>query len=164
MLLWLVGHASRFVPREGERPETCWLEQRTREAARRSLALPALGSFLRSRDSTPELNDAELANHDFLEAFRHFAFTRPNKVLRPVDYRNLATEELGGVYEGLLELTPRVSGDGADFTLERFAGNRRKKTGGFYAPDSLVQCPRIRRWTRWWRRQCAARPAPTPSE
>ena len=110
------------------------------EAARRRLALPALGSFLWSRESTPELNDAELANHDFLEALRHLAFTRQNKVLRPVDYRNLATEELGGVYEGLLELTPRVSGDGADFTLERFAGNRRKKTGGFYTPDSLVQC------------------------
>ena len=57
-----------------------------------------------------------------------------------MDYRNLATEELGGVYEGLLELTPRVSGDGADFTLERFAGNTRKRTGTFYTPDSLVQC------------------------
>ena len=40
-----------------------------------------------------------------------------------MDYRNLATEELGGVYEGLLELTQRVSGDGADFTLERFAAS-----------------------------------------
>ena len=110
------------------------------ESARRSLALPALGSFLWSPESTPELNDAELANHDFLDALRHLAFTRQNKVLRPVDYRNLATEELGGVYEGLLELTPRVSGDGADFTLERFAGSKRKRTGSFYTPDSLVQC------------------------
>ena len=32
VLLWLVVHASRFVPREAERPETCWLEQWTREA------------------------------------------------------------------------------------------------------------------------------------
>ena len=276
VLLWLVVHASRFVPREGERPETCWLEQWTREAeqqgaralgelrggveralrilgrgftshprnaalrerlrtgaltpdglhgqllrvvyrliflfvaedrtldgqsllhprddsggaraareayaahygtarlrhlagrikgsrhgdlwrqfrlladalsgepdsesARRRLALPALGSFLWSRESTPELNDAELTNHDFLEALRHLAFTRQNKILRPVDYRNLGTEELGGVYEGLLELTPRVSGDGADFTLAKFAGNARKMSGGFYTPDSLVQC------------------------
>ena len=44
------------------------------------------------------------------------------------------------MYEGLLELTPRVSGDGADFTLERFAGSKRKRTWGFYTPDSLVQC------------------------
>ena len=110
------------------------------EAARRHLALPALGSFLWSRASTPELNDAELANHDFLEALRHLAFTRQNKVLRPVDYRNLGAEELGGVYEGLLALTPRVSGDGADFTFAEFAGNARKTSGSYYTPDALVQC------------------------
>ena len=110
------------------------------ETARRRLALPALGSFLWSRESTPELNDAELTNHDFLEALRHLAFTRQNKVLRPVDYRNLGTEELGGVYEGLLALTPRVSGDGADFTFAEFAGNARKTSGSYYTPDSLVQC------------------------
>ena len=110
------------------------------ESARRRLALPALGSFLWSRESTPELNDAELTNHDFLEALRHLAFTRQNKVLRPVDYRNLGTEELGGVYEGLLALTPQVSGDGADFTFAEFAGNARKTSGSYYTPDSLVQC------------------------
>ena len=32
VLLWLIVHASRFAAREGERPETCWLEQWTREA------------------------------------------------------------------------------------------------------------------------------------
>ena len=110
------------------------------ETARRRLALPALGSFLWSRESTPELNDAELTNHDFLEALRHLAFTRQNKILRPVDYRNLGTEELGGVYEGLLALTPQVSGDGADFTFAEFAGNARKTSGSYYTPDSLVQC------------------------
>ena len=110
------------------------------ENARRRLALPALGSFLWSPESTPELNDAELTNHDFLEALRHLAFTRQNKVLRPVDYRNLGTEELGGVYEGLLALTPQVSGDGADFTFAEFAGNARKTSGSYYTPDSLVQC------------------------
>ena len=109
-------------------------------AVRRRLALPALGSFLWSRESTPELNDAELTNHDFLEALRHLVFTRQNKDLRPVDYRNLGTEELGGVYEGLLALTPRVSGDGADFTFAEFAGNTRKTSGSYYTPDSLVQC------------------------
>ena len=110
------------------------------ENARQRLALPALGSFLWGRESTPELNDAELTNHDFLEALRHLAFTRQNKILRPVDYRNLGTEELGGVYEGLLALTPQVSGDGADFTFAEFAGNARKTSGSYYTPDSLVQC------------------------
>lgn len=109
-------------------------------AARARLALPALGSFLWNPTSTAALNDSELANHDFLEALRHLAFTRQGKVLRPVDYRNLGAEELGGVYEGLLALTPQISADGARFTFAEFAGNERKTSGSYYTPDSLVQC------------------------
>ncbi len=109
------------------------------ESVRRRLALPALGSFLWSPESTPDLNDTELTNHDFLETLRRLAFTRQQKVLRPVDYRNLGAEELGGIYESLLALTPQVIGDGADFTFAEFAGNVRKKTGSYYTPDVLVQ-------------------------
>lgn len=118
------------------------------ETARQQLALPVLGSFLWSPDSTSALNAAnlntvggvELANADFLEALRHLAFTRQGKVLRPVDYKNLGAEELGGVYESLLALTPQISGDGNRFTFAEFAGNERKTSGSYYTPDSLVQC------------------------
>jgi len=108
--------------------------------ARERLALPTLGSFLWEPASTAALNDADLTNHDFLEALRHLAFTRQGKVLRPVDYRNLGAEELGGVYESLLALTPQISADGARFTFAEFAGNERKTSGSYYTPDSLVQC------------------------
>ena len=101
---------------------------------------PTLGSFLWNPTSTAALNDAELTNYDFLEALRHLAFTRQGKVLRPVDYRNLGAEELGGVYESLLALTPQISADGARFTFAEFAGNERKTSGSYYTPDSLVQC------------------------
>lgn len=110
------------------------------EAIRRALALPALGSFLWDPASTPDLNDAELTNFDLLEALRHLAFTRQGKVLRAVDYKNLGAEELGGVYESLLALTPQVSGDGARFSFAEFAGNERKTSGSYYTPDTLVQC------------------------
>ena len=117
-------------------------------AVREYLALPSLGSFLWSSSSTealsaPSLTDGqgtELSNADFLEAIRHLAFTRQGKVLRPVDYRNLGSEELGGVYESLLALTPQISGDGSRFTFAEFAGNERKTSGSYYTPDSLVQC------------------------
>jgi type I restriction-modification system DNA methylase subunit len=109
-------------------------------ATRQQLALPALGSFLWDAASTTELNDAELTNHDFLEALRDLAFTRQGKVLRPVDYKNLGAEELGGVYESLLALTPQISADGARFNFAEFAGNERKTSGSYYTPDSLVQC------------------------
>ena len=108
--------------------------------ARRHLALPALGGFLWDPESTAALNDAELANCDFLDALRDLAFIRRGNALRPVDYRNLGAEELGGVYESLLALTPRVGADGADFRFAEFAGNERKTTGSYYTPDSLVQC------------------------
>jgi hypothetical protein len=110
------------------------------ESTRRHLALPALGSFLWNPASTAALNDAELMNFDLLEALRHLAFTRQGKVLRPVDYKNLGAEELGGVYESLLTLTPQISADGARFTFAEFAGNERKTSGSYYTPDSLVQC------------------------
>jgi hypothetical protein len=109
-------------------------------SARQHLALPSLGSFLWSPASTAALNDAELTNHDFLEALRHLAFTRQGKVLRPVDYKNLGAEELGGVYESLLALSPQISADGARFTFAEFAGSERKMSGSYYTPDSLVQC------------------------
>jgi hypothetical protein len=109
-------------------------------SVREHLALPSLGSFLWDPASTASLNDAELSNHDFLKSLRNLAFTRQGKVLRPVDYKNLGAEELGGVYETLLALTPQISADGARFTFAEFAGNERKTSGSYYTPDSLVQC------------------------
>lgn len=107
---------------------------------RRYLALPALGGFLWDPASTAALNDAELENCDFLDALRHLAFIRQGNALRPVDYRNLGAEELGGVYESLLALTPQIGADGASFGFAEFSGNERKTTGSYYTPDSLVQC------------------------
>ncbi len=117
-------------------------------SAREALALPALGSLLWNPASTAALNaasltgatGAELSNADFLEVLRQLAFTRQGKMLRPVDYKHLGAEELGGVYESLLALTPRIEGGGSRFTFAEFAGNERKTSGSYYTPDSLVQC------------------------
>jgi hypothetical protein len=108
-------------------------------AASVSLALPALGGFLWNTHATGELDNAELSNADFLETLRHLAWTRHRTVFQPVDYRNLGAEELGGVYESLLGLTPRISADGAYFTFAEFAGNERRTSGSYYTPDELVQ-------------------------
>lgn len=109
-------------------------------AIRRHLALPGLGSLLWDPASTAALNDTELTNYDFLDALRDLAYTRQDKMLRPVDYHNLGAEELGGVYESLLALTPRVNGGGGHFSFAEFTGNRRKTSGSYYTPDALVQC------------------------
>ena len=104
------------------------------------LALPPLGSFLWSFGAIPDLARCDIANRDFLEAIRALAFTRDDRMLRLVDYKNLGSEELGSVYESLLELHPELNVDAATFALDTASGHERKTTGSYYTPASLVQC------------------------
>src|SRR5262249_12103993 len=68
------------------------------------LALPALGSFLFSIEAAPDLEGCAISNHDLLDAVRALAFSTDGHSRRLVDYKNLGSEELGSVYESLLEL------------------------------------------------------------
>jgi len=110
------------------------------EAGCPELGLPALGSFLWSKSAIPALVGCDLANHDLLDAVRALAFTVDQKVLRPVDYKNLGSEELGSVYESLLELHPELNTDAGTFKLETSGGHERKTTGSYYTPTSLITC------------------------
>ena len=104
------------------------------------LGLPGLGSFLWSSAASPDLDTASIANQHLMTAVRNLAFVedRDEKVLRPVDYRNLGTEELGAIYESLLEQHPLVNADAGTFALNTAAGNERKTTGSYYTPTSLI--------------------------
>jgi hypothetical protein len=104
------------------------------------LALPALGSFLWSEVAISDLAHCDISNRDFLDAIRALAFTLDNKVLRSVDYKNLGSEELGSIYESLLELHPELNVDAATFNLTTAGGHERKTTGSYYTPASLIQC------------------------
>jgi hypothetical protein len=104
------------------------------------LGLPALGGFLFSPAAAPDLDSADLANSDLLAAVRPLAFTADGRTRRAVDYRNLGSEELGSVYEALLELHPCLNLDAATFELAGAAGNERKTTGSYYTPSSLITC------------------------
>jgi hypothetical protein len=103
------------------------------------LALPALGSFLWSPQAAPDLEDCLISNRHFLEAVHALAFIRDGNVRRAIDYKNLGAEELGSVYESLLELHPIVNADAGAFELKTAAGHERKTTGSYYTDDSLVQ-------------------------
>lgn len=117
-----------------------------------ALGLPGLGSFLWRRSSVADLlgpasKRAEpvsepvlISNDDLLAAVRALAFIEQDGVLRAVDYRNLGSEELGSVYESLLELHPEIHIEGRGFDLSVAGGHERKTTGSYYTPDSLVQC------------------------
>lgn len=104
-----------------------------------ALGLPALGSFLWSGEALPHLGDADIANRDFLEALRALSLTRDEGATRRVDYRNLGAEELGSVYESLLELHPTVDAGAGVFSLAVGGGHERRTTGSYYTPTSLVE-------------------------
>lgn len=107
------------------------------------LALPALGGLF-STNQCPELDQAKLENRHLLAALFHLAWLRdaPGEPLTRVNWRDMGSEELGGIYESLLELTPQLAHDNRHFSfLEGAAtkGNARKTSGSYYTPDSLVQ-------------------------
>ncbi len=106
------------------------------------LGLPALNSFLFSQEAIAALLGCQIANHDLLDAIRSLAFTLDmyRSARRSIDYKNLGSEELGSVYESLLELHPVLSVDAATFELTTAGGHERKTTGSYYTPTSLITC------------------------
>jgi hypothetical protein len=105
------------------------------------LGLPALGGIF-ATTATPELDRAHISNRFLMEAIFRLAWLRDEGLLMPVNWRDMETEELGSVYESLLELTPRLSPDGREFKFAegiQTKGNARKTSGSYYTPDSLVQ-------------------------
>lgn len=105
-----------------------------------SLGLPALGSYLFKSESTPDLADCLISNSDLLSALRSLCYTQKNNVFQPINYRNLGPEELGSVYESLLEMSPEVNLEAGYFKLSIVSGSERKTTGSYYTPTALVNC------------------------
>ncbi|MGY0219655.1 Eco57I restriction-modification methylase domain-containing protein [Endozoicomonadaceae bacterium StTr2] len=111
------------------------------------LGLPALGGMFAS-DQCPDLDKAQLENRYLLKAIRELAWFRNRKgLLTRINYRDMDTEELGSVYESLLELIPVVRQGspwrfgflGDEEAVTGSKGSARKLTGSYYTPDSLVQ-------------------------
>ncbi len=110
------------------------------------LGLPALGGLF-AEDQCPLLDAAALANSRLLAAIHALAYFEDRGGLARVNYRDMGTEELGSVYESLLELHPVVKVDARPWSFA-FAGDEaggavkgseRKLSGSYYTPDSLVQ-------------------------
>ncbi|WP_160174132.1 Eco57I restriction-modification methylase domain-containing protein [Endozoicomonas montiporae] len=112
-----------------------------------SLGLPALGGLF-ANDQCSDIDNAQLENRFLLKAIRQLAWFRNYKgILTRINYRDMDTEELGSVYESLLELIPVVRQGspwrfgflGDEEAASGSKGSARKLTGSYYTPDSLVQ-------------------------
>lgn len=105
------------------------------------LGLPALAGIF-AANQCPALDGAKLENRALLLAVFKLAWLREDGSLSRVNWRDMGPEELGSVYESLLELVPQIAKDGRQFAFAtggETKGNARKTTGSYYTPDSLVQ-------------------------
>ncbi len=140
--------------RLGTRHEDLWrslavvLDGLGSEAGRPELGVVGIGGLFdptggpRSDESTDLLTSWELSNDALLDAVRALSILPPAKGRprpEPVDYRNLDAEELGSIYESLLEYIPRHDAAVHEFALVRLAGNEKKTTGSYYTPSSLIE-------------------------
>lgn len=104
------------------------------------LGLPALGGLFEN-GPLDFLSDYGIRNADFLSAVRSLSVVKgKSDRLWPVDYRSLDAEELGSIYESLLEFHPSWDPVQRSYSLLEAAGNERKGTGSYYTPTSLVEC------------------------
>ncbi len=91
--------------------------------------------------SALHVDNASLTNRDLLAAFWRLAYYQEDHSSPPrrVNYAALDTEELGSVYEGLLEFHPELTWQGArpEFDLVTL-GDERRSTGSHYTPPELV--------------------------
>ena len=119
------------------------------ENGRPQLGLPGLGGIYDDTGTDQVLRGLELSNEYLLAAVRSLSrvYDTSTKRYRRVDYRNLGSEELGSIYESLLELVPKWGGDRQFLFREtdeeqqkKVGGNERKKTGSYYTPTSLIDC------------------------
>ncbi len=110
-----------------------------REGGRPELGLPGIGGLF-EHGPADVVTGAQLGNDALLAALRHLCVIQPpgGGPKRTVDYRNLGAEELGGIYESLLEFVPRYDLTNRTFTLESLVGNERKTSGAYYTPTSLI--------------------------
>lgn len=106
---------------------------------RNPLDIPPLNGDLFSNLTMPDLDGTSLYNHDLLLAIRKLSLFHDGKLLQRVNYSALDVEELGSVYESLLDYRPAVEAppEGLEFKLE--TGGERKSTGSYYTRPELVR-------------------------
>jgi len=109
----------------------------------RPLGIQPLGSELFRTEGISVLLENHVDNGTLLESIKRLSiFIDPQtKQARRVNYAAFDVEELGSIYESLLELQPifNTAATTNNFSYQRLAGSERKTTGSYYTPAPLVQ-------------------------
>ncbi len=101
-----------------------------------SVGLPPYNGGLFNSDATPLLASIALPDAVMAEAIDILSFEQAGGRRRYINYRDLSVQQLGSIYERLLEFELTRDDDGTvDVRPNIFA---RKNSGSYYTPDELV--------------------------
>jgi hypothetical protein len=104
------------------------------------MGVPVLNGNLFSNGANFSIQGLALTNYDLLEAIHLLSLYRENEKTpyRRINYRALDVEELGSVYESLLDYQPVFKNVNGIIQFDLQAGTERKSTGSYYTPPELV--------------------------
>ena len=101
-----------------------------------SIGLPPYNGGLFNRDATPLLAGVRVADDVMAEVIDLLSFEHRDGQRRYINYRDLSVQQLGSIYERLLEFEiKRDPDEGLIVRPNLFA---RKSSGSYYTPDELV--------------------------
>ena len=102
------------------------------------LGLSPLNGVLFGSHSLLDIDTCAIDNYDLTLAIRHLSLYEQRGQLRRVNYGALDVEELGSVYESLLDFHPQVAERQGIYEFQLVTGSDRKTTGSYYTPPELV--------------------------
>ena len=104
-----------------------------------ALGIPPLnGDLFHQTHAIPDLAGTEVYNHELLRAIRHLSLFKDGNLQQRVNYSALDVEELGSVYESLLDYQPVVEPTDKGLEFQLRTGMERKSTGSYYTRPELV--------------------------
>ena len=102
------------------------------------LGLSPLNGDLFGSKVLDSIRECAIDNYDLLQAIRQLSLYINKGQLRRVNYAALDVEELGSVYESLLDFSPKIEQYNGIYQFKLVTGSDRKTTGSYYTPPELV--------------------------
>ena len=109
------------------------------------VTVPRYGSFLWNSQACCALMGAHCSDEHVLNAIHCLSSIHDGVTGYQVNWGRIGADELGRIYEKLLEFDPQFSNHRSVFCLLITNDHERKATGSYYTPASLVDC--LLNWT-----------------
>jgi hypothetical protein len=103
------------------------------------LGIPPLNGDLFSAIAVKDLQGTHLYNDVLIAAMQRLSLFEDHRVRQRVNYSALDVEELGSVYESLLDFHPVFEEQPEGTSFELRTGSERKSTGSYYTRPELVR-------------------------